>query len=57
MEMLFSSGDVQEAALYLQHGVYSLDVARILLSDGGRGMNSTCSQGSSLFAVEQTLSR
>ena len=55
--MLFSSGDVQEAALYLQHGVYSLDVARILLSDGGRGMNSTYSQGSSLFAVEQTLSR
>ena len=55
--MLLSSGSVQGADLYLRHGVYSLDVARMLLSDSGRGVYSTCSQGLYLLAVEWTLSR
>ena len=41
----------------MQHGVYSLAVTRMCLSDGGRGIYSTCRRGSSLFVVEGTLSR
>ena len=36
---------------------YSLVVSRLFLSVGGRGFYSTCSRGSSLFAVEGALSR
>ena len=41
----------------MQHGVYCLAVARMCLSDGDRGIYSTCRSHSSLFEVEGTLSR
>ena len=43
--------------LELWWSVYSLAVTRMCLSDGGRGIYSTCIKDSSLFSVERTLSR
>ena len=43
--------------LELWWSIYSLAVTRMCLSDGGRGIYSTCIRDLSLFSVERTLSR